>query len=402
MKKVLSALGLIVVLGAVGFSALTWPWPKLALTALMGPPQVAADITTMREPIEKVAGDYRPLPVGNRPDLDFSEAVGINQKYSGYSLLIWQGGELIFEQYFDGGGKDTRAESASMHKSVMSTLMGAAIADGAVTSVEDPIGKYIPEWANDPRGKISVRNVLNMATGLAPLSMEGGILSPNSRFGFGLFMRSLTLGRPLVTEPGTVFDYRNPNSQLGGMIIEAATKRRYAEYLSEKVWKPLGAKDAYVWLDKAGGMPRTASTLMARSEDWLRVGIMLKDGGQFEGRQIVPAEWVEQMIAPSATNANYGLHVWRASPYIEKRYYNAAKEGTFVPAAEQWLDPEIFFFDGFGGQRVYVSRAENLVIMRQGKPRPDWDDSALPNAVIKVLRAAKPQEALPVAPPVKK
>jgi hypothetical protein len=63
-----------------------------------------------------------------------------------------------------------------------------------------------------------------------------------------------------------------------------------------------------------------------------------------------------------------------------------------VPAAEPWLDPDIFFFDGFGGQRVYVSRAENLVIMRQGKPRPDWDDSALPNSVIKVLRAAKPQD----------
>jgi CubicO group peptidase (beta-lactamase class C family) len=401
MKKTLGVLGLVVLLGVGGFSALTWPWPKLALTALMGPPQVAADVTTLREPIEKVAGDYRPIPVGNRPELDFSEAVAINQKFSGYSLLIWQGGELIFEQYFDGGAKDTRAESASMHKSVMSTLMGAAIADGAVSSVDDPIGKYIPEWANDPRGKITVRNVLNMATGLAPLSMEGGILSANSRFSFGLFMRALTLSRPLVTEPGTVFDYRNPNSQLGGMIIEAATKRRYADYLSEKIWKPLGAKDAYVWLDKAGGMPRTASTLMARSEDWLRVGIMLKDGGQFEGRQVVPTEWVEQMIAPSTTNPNYGLQVWRASPYVDKRYYNAAMEGTFVPATEPWLDPDIFFFDGFGGQRVYVSRAENLVIMRQGAPRIDWDDSALPNAVIKVLRAAKLPGALPTAPETK-
>jgi CubicO group peptidase (beta-lactamase class C family) len=391
MKKALGVIFLVIVLGIGGFVAMTWPWPKLAFNAAYGPPPGSPpDVTTLREPIEKVPGDYRPLPVGSRPDLDFSEAVAINEKYDGYSLMIWQANEVIFEKYFAGGSPDTRAESASMHKSVMSTLMGVAIADGLVGSLEDPIGKYIPEWKDDPRGKMTIHNVLNMATGLAPLSMEGGVLSANSRFQQGLFMRSLTLSRAQVAEPGTVFDYRNQNSQLGGMIIEAATKRRYADYLSEKIWKPIGAKDAYVWLDKAGGMPRTSGTLMARTEDWMRIGILLKDGGQFEGRQVVPTEWVEKMIAPSATNPNYGLQVWRASPYVKQRWYNATKQGASVPAAEEWVDPDIFFFDGFGGQRVYVSRAENLVIVRQGKARPDWDDSALPNAVIRVLRAAKP------------
>ena len=399
MKKALGAMGLVLILGIGGFALLTWPWPKLAFNAAYGPPPSSPpDVTALREPIEEVAGDYRPLPVGNRPELDFSEAIALNEKFDGYSLMIWQGGEVILDKYFAGGSADARAESASMHKSVMSTLMGAAIADGLVGNLEDPIGKYIPEWANDPRGKITIHNVLNMATGLAPLSMDGGVLSANSRFQQGLFMRQLTLSRPLIAEPGTVFDYRNPNSQLGGMIIEAATKRRYADYLSEKIWKPIGAKDAYVWLDKAGGMPRTAGTLMARTEDWMRVGILLKDGGQFDGKQVVPTAWVELMIAASTPNPNYGLQVWRANPYIKQRFYNVAKQGASVPAAEEWIDPDIFFFDGFGGQRVYISRAENLVIVRQGKARIDWDDSSLPNAVIRVLRAAKPQEPLPSAP----
>jgi len=390
MKKFLAAVAAVIVIAAGGFTVTTWPWPKLALRAATGPQPTPPDAVPIREPLETVAGDYRPLPRADagRARPDFAAAEAVNQTYDGWSLMIWQGGAVVYESFSNGGGPEARPEPASMHKSVMATLMGAAIADGAVTSVDDPVGRYIPEWKDDPRGAITVRNVLNMATGLAPLSSRGGVLSANMRFTLGLFMRELTLSRPQVTPPGTVFDYRNPNSQMGGIIIEAATKRRYADYLSEKIWKPIGAKDAYVWLDRPGGLARTANALYARTEDWLRVGILLKDKGRFDGRQVVPEAWVEAMIAPSAVNPNYGFQVWRADPYVKERWYNAAKEGAMVPAAEPWADPGIFFFDGFGGQRVYVSRAYDLVIARLGKPRIDWDDSALPNAVIAALRAA--------------
>jgi CubicO group peptidase (beta-lactamase class C family) len=393
MKKLLGVIAAVLVISASLFVAATWPWPKLAFETSFGPPPaMSPNMVETRTPLEKVAGDHRPLPVGSRPDVDFSAAVAVNEKYQGYSLLIWQGGELIFEKYFNGGGPDTRAESASMHKSVMATLMGVVVDERLVKGVDDSVSDYLPEWKNDPRGKITIRNTLQMATGLEPPDTKGGLLSVESRFRLGLFFRQATLDRKLINEPGAVFDYRNPNSQMAGMIIEAAAKRRYADYLSEKIWKPLGAKDAFVWLDKPVGMPRTSGSLFARIEDWLRMGVMLKDGGEFEGRRIVSSEWVEQMIAPSPSNPNYGFQVWRASPYVEKRWYDAAKKGMAVPAAQPWADPDIFFFDGFGGQRVYVSRAENLVIARQGPARLDWDDSELPNAVIAALRAAKPAD----------
>ncbi|MDX2144512.1 MAG: serine hydrolase [Rhodospirillaceae bacterium] len=391
MKKILGIIGLAVLVGGGGFAAWTWPYPKLLANSLSGPPVSVPDAAATREPLETVAGDYRPLPRAENQAFDFSAAEAINQKYDGYSLLIWHNGAVIFERYYNGGDSESRTEPASMHKSVMASLMGVAIAEGHVKGLDEPVAPTIPEWANDPRGQITVRNVLNMATGLEPLSPAGGPLSPNARFSQGLFMRGLTLGRKLIHPPGSVFDYRNPNSQMGGLIIEAATQRRYADYLSEKIWKPLGAKDAYVWLDKPGGTARTANALLARAEDWLRVGIMLKDKGEFEGKRILPAAWVDEMTAPSARNPNYGLQVWRASPYVKERWYNEAKVGAAVPAAEPWADPEIFFFDGFGGQRVYVSRAHDLVIARLGKPRMDWDDSALPNAVIAALEKAKTQ-----------
>ena len=232
MKQVLAIIGIVFVLGVGGFVATTWPWAKLAFQGATSAPVSLPDAVATRDALEKVAGDYRALPrvEATQPGLDFSAAEALNQKFDGYSLMIWHKGAVIFEKYYAGGTADSHTEPASMHKSVMSSLMGVAIADGLVGSIDDPIGKYLPEWKDDPRGKITIHNVLNMATGLAPLSTDGGVLSPNSRFQMGLFMRSLALSRSAVAEPGTVFDYRNPNSQLGGMIIEAATKRRYADY----------------------------------------------------------------------------------------------------------------------------------------------------------------------------
>jgi CubicO group peptidase (beta-lactamase class C family) len=346
------------------------------------------DAASFREPLELVKGDYRPLPRA-ATKADFTAAAAVNEKYDPYSLLIWHKGGVVFEKYWNGTGPDTRAESASMHKSVMVNVVGTVIADGKIKSVDDPVGKYIPEWKNDPRGKTTLRQTLSMATGLSPLSSDGGAQSDNAKFMQGINMRELTLSRTLIAEPGKVFDYRNQNSQLAGYILEAATRKRYAELLSNKIWAPMHAADAYVWLDKPGGMARTSGSLFARPEDWLRFGVVLKDKGTFDGKRIIPAAWIDEITKPSTAYAAYGMQIWRATPYETKRYYDAEKKGTFVPAAEPWADPEIFFFDGFGGQRVYISRKHDLVVMRSGRARPDWDDTALPNAVIKALDAAQ-------------
>ncbi|MBL8629484.1 MAG: serine hydrolase [Rhodospirillaceae bacterium] len=346
------------------------------------------DAPSFRTPLDLVKGDYKPLPRGTST-ADFSAAEAINAKYDAYSLLIWHKGAVVLEKYWNNTGPDTRAESASMHKSVMVTLLGTAIANKSIGSVDDSVGKYIPEWKSDPRGKTTIRQTLSMATGLSPLSTDGGPQSENARFAAGIEMRALTLGRTQLVAPGTVFDYRNQNSQLAGYIIEAATKKRYAELLSQKIWAPIGAQDAYVWLDKENGMARTSGSLFARPEDWLRFGVMLKDGGVFAGKRIVPAAWIDEITKPSAANPSYGMQIWRATPFEKERYYNAIKQGAMVPSAEPWADPDIFFFDGFGGQRVYISRKYDLVIARLGRARPDWDDTALPNAVISAITAAR-------------
>lgn len=380
-----------VVVAAAAFLAWQWPFTTNLIRTLTTPPgsQVDPDTSKIYPALEKVAGDPQALP-GDGPTEDrerFADAIKYAEDMKSYSFLIWQHGKLLTERYKNGGHVATRTESASMHKSVMAMVVGHALADGKLGSLEDPVGKYLPEWANDERGKITLRQMLNMATGLTTTSAAGGVLSETSRFQMGLFPESILLSRQLQRPPGTMFEYLNVNSNTMGLILSRVLGERYADYLSRKIWQPLGADDAYVWPDRPGGLVKTASSLLAAPRDWLRLGIMLAGDGVIDGRQVLPPGWVKQMITPSPRNPNYGLQIWLGSPHVAKRYYNESQTGAMVPAAEPFLAEDMFFFDGFGGQRVYVSQSYNLVIVRTGPTRLDWDDSAVPNMVVKRLRA---------------
>lgn len=380
-----------VVLVVAAFLAWQWPFTVNLVRTLTTPPgsPVNPDASQVYPALERVVGDPERLP-GDGPTEDrerFADAIKYAEDMKSYSFLIWHNGKLLTERYMNGGDVATRAESASMHKSVMSMVVGHALADGKIGSLEDPIGKYIPEWADDDRGKITVRQVMNMATGLTTTSAAGGVLSETSRFALGLFPESILLSRKLQRPPGAAFEYLNVNSNTMGLILSRVLGMRYADYLSQKIWKPLGADDAYVWPDRPGGLVKTASSLLAAPRDWLRLGIMLAGDGVFDGRQVLPPGWVKQMTTPSPHNPNYGLQIWIASPHSPKRYYNETQTGAMVPAAEPFIAADTFFFDGFGGQRVYVSQSEQLVIVRTGPARLDWDDAAVPNMVVKALRA---------------
>jgi CubicO group peptidase (beta-lactamase class C family) len=383
----------VVILVVAAFFAWQWPFTTNLVRTLTTPPGSPVNPNTAKvyPALEKVAGASKRLP-GDGPTEDrtrFADAIKYAEDMKSYSFLIWRDGELLVERYMNGGTVSTRTESASMHKSVMAMVVGHALADGKLGSLEDPVGKYIDEWEDDERGKITLRQVLNMATGLTTTSAAGGVLSETSRFQMGLFPESILLSRKLQRPPGTVFEYLNVNSNTMGLILSRVLGMRYADYLSLKIWKPLGADDAFVWPDRPGGLVKTSGSLLAAPRDWLRLGIMLEGDGVFDDRQVLPQGWVQQMITPSPRNPNYGLQIWLGSPHVAKRYYNESQSGAMVPAAEPFLAEDTFFFDGFGGQRVYVVPSENLVIVRTGPARLDWDDSAVPNMVVKTLRAER-------------
>jgi len=341
-------------------------------------------------PVERVAGGAAiPLPRHRSAclsDAAMAPALAEIQRVKSYSFMVWRDGAVEFEYYAPGFGPDTRAEPASMHKSVLALLLGQALADGFIPSLQTPVSRWLKEWAgDDPRGAITVEQMLQMASGLSPLPFDLKPGSAYSRALYGADSLASPLATALVDTPGSRFNYASGVSQLLGLIVERATGQRYADYLSKRLWQPLGAAGAYVALDHPGGRARTSSALFARPEDWLRLGLLFVQRGQVDGREVIAPAWLDAMAAPSAANPNYGYQLWRASPHAPQRAYNSVTPGT-VPAREPFLASDMLYFDGAGAQRVYVSPMEKLVIVRLGPAAFDWDDSRVPNLVTAAAR----------------
>ena len=342
---------------------------------------------TRLQPLATIAGNESD---SDTPSLDeektFEGAIAYAKAMDSFALLISHKGELLVEKYFGEFDKSLRPESASMHKSVVGLLIAAALSDGLIDEVDTPIKNYTPEWRDDPRGDIRLLDLLTMSSGLENLSFIGGPSSPAMRYVVeGENARATTLGLTLGTEPGSKFQYSNAVTQLLVIVLEAATGKPYHEYLSERLWRPIGALDAYVWLNEADGFARGYTTLLARARDWLKVGQLIKNKGRVNGEQIIDENILSNATAPSRLNSNYGWQIWRGGEYQKKRYYNTEKTGIAVSTSAPYLVDDLLFFDGFGGQRVYISRKKDLVIIRLGEVRFDWDDSVIPNLVIEAL-----------------
>jgi CubicO group peptidase (beta-lactamase class C family) len=122
-----------------------------------------------------------------------------------------------------------------------------------------------------------------------------------------------------------------------------------------------------------------------RARDWLRVGILIDHKGQFDDAQVLPAAWIKAVTTPSALNPNYGLQVWIGSPWVRYRAYGP-RNPIKMSHAEPYLALDLVYFDGFGGERVYVVPSLDLVIVRIGEASLAFDDSIIPNAIIAGLR----------------
>lgn len=346
---------------------------------------------------EVVRGDFR----GEYPHRDpaqlgiTSKAIAAAETYAekteSASLLIWRAGAIEYERYWGGRGPDDVSETYSMAKSVTGLAVGCAVASGSIESVDDAVARYIAEWRGTAYESVTVRELLQMTSGLHHerfnYSRDQKRDSRVLQTFLGPDIEKAALIFPLEKVPGATFNYNSINTQILLAVIERATGRRYAEYVSSCLWQPLGAKDARVWLDRPGGTPRAYSYFVARPRDWLRLGVMLASHGRVDDRQILPATWIDAATAPSAKNSNYGYHLWLGAPQSGKRIYNANTEIGALHSGP-YLTNDVLFFDGGGGHRVYVVPSRQLVIVRTGRTnRPDWDDSILPNLILEGMGA---------------
>jgi CubicO group peptidase (beta-lactamase class C family) len=381
LKRLLQLI-LILIIGVLGYmyatdATLATRVIKLAVLDESGPTQ----------PI--TGGGYTPLPSASPQSTGISQPVlddilAYGETTHSHALLIYHRDKLILEHYYPGYDAATISSSASMHKSVLALLIGLAIEQGAIASVNEPAATYITEWANDERSKITIKQLLQQTSGIDFPSFGLNPTGSFFKFFLGDDVTAITLSQPLLAEPGMQFDYTSVGPETLGILLERATGQKYADYLEANLWQKLGVDDASVQLDREGGMARTFCCLNATARSWLKIGLLHLYKGRLNGAQIVPTDWMLDVVKPGVHEPNYGYLTWLGTEYKEQQRYNRKGAESVYHSAPYVMD-DLIYFDGFGGQRVYIIPSEELVIVRTGDVSLDWDDAYVPNTIMSGL-----------------
>lgn len=352
---------LVTVLAAYGWARLSVDRSAVARALIWGD----ADIDDQfRFPSRLIpAGeDVSPLPAGAEIDLRTPPAANGGLKFDDFlranatrGFLVVHEDQLVYERYFGGSDRQTLETSFSVAKSFVSTLVGIAIDEGVIGSIEDPVTDYVPELAaRDPRfERITIRDLLSMSSGLR--YWETDLPWPwadDTYTYYGADLREVALEQTEVeTAPGQEWLYNNYNPLLLGLVLERAAGMSVSEYMSTRLWQPLGAERDATWsLDSEDSrFEKMESGLNATAADYARFGLLLLHGGEWNGTRIVSEKWVRAATAADTTTDPAGHY----------QYY-------------WWIDaerPGRFHALGNLGHYIYVAPDANTVIVRTGS---DW------------------------------
>jgi CubicO group peptidase (beta-lactamase class C family) len=310
-------------------------------------------------------------------------AIDYGASTSSHALIVYRNNNVELEHYYPGHDENSLTPTQSMHKSVLAMLIGIAIDQGYIPSVDTTAATWLNEWANDARSRITIRQMLQQTSGINFDSFSLNITNGFFQMMMGDNIKPVVLNNDVLFPPDTEFDYNSVNPEALGILLERATGKRYSQYLSNALWQHIGTPAATVVLDsEEHGMARTFCCLQATARSWLHLGVLHLQEGQFNGKQIIPADWIRAIQTPGNIQPNYGYLTWLGSEWQEHRYYNH-KTSTSVYHSEPFINKDIIYFDGMGGQRVYIIPSVNMVIVRTGAISMDWDDSALPNTLVR-------------------
>jgi len=278
-------------------------------------------------------------------------------------LLILKNGKIVLERYELGNTESTRWMSMSIAKSISSTLVGVAIHDGYIRSIDDPITTYLPTLIGSAYEGVTVRNLLQMASGVRwdetytqPGSDRRRMLQAQIDGRPGSILQLMSK-LPRAAAPGTVWNYSTGETSVVGELIHAAVKKPVAQYLSERIWSNFGMEsDATWWLESQNGQEISGSGLSAVLRDYARFGLFVLNGGVIDGKAIVPENWFADAGSSKligGKKVNYGYMWW-----IPDASANPVHEGALLA-------------EGIFGQYLYINPRESVVVaVWSARPKP--------------------------------
>ena len=288
-------------------------------------------------------------------------------------LIAIKDGKIIFERYGLGRTPAERWTSFSVAKSVTSTLIGAAIKDGKIKSLDEPVTRYIPQLAGGVYEGVTIRQLITMTSGV---KWNEDYADPNSDVAkVGLtpmkdgvnpvvaYMRGL----PREAPPGEKFVYKTGETDLAGILLSNAVGEPMSAYFSEKIWAPFGMEQDAAWIEDTAGHERGGCCLSMTLRDYARFGLFMLEGGKAGGRQVLPAGWIEDATRAHVKTPPYG-YFW-------------------------WLVPNAYQAEGIFGQVIAVYPKDHLVVAmnsawKDADPDANWEaEHALVKAVDVASRA---------------
>ncbi len=310
----------------------------------------------------------RPLPQSSAPfrftDAHRNDSIGkvsltildsLIQANNSVAFLIIRNDSILFEKYYQGYEESSTVASFSAAKSYTSALVGAALADGLIKSVDEKIITYLPELKSKKDfDKITIKHLLQMTSGIKANESYYNPFGQAAHIYYGRNLRSYIKRLKVDYEPGTKFAYRSINTQLLGLIVERASGKQLTTYLNERLWSKLQPEYEASWsIDrKKDGLEKAFCCLNAKARDFAKFGRLYLKKGNWNGEQVLPAQWIEESTTPekSAGGASYYKYQW----WMTRRGYEA---------------------NGLHGQYIFVCPEKNLIVVRLGKREGDisWE-----------------------------
>lgn len=277
------------------------------------------------------------------------------QKNKTVAFLIIRRDTIIYERYFRKYGPDKVVPSFSMAKSVTSALIGCAIADGLIRSIDDKVEDYLPELKGRPLEGVTIRHVLQMTSGIRFNESYINPFGDAAKYYYGRHLRRYVAHMKPAKAPGTSFEYHSGNTQLLGVILDRVLKgKTITAYLQEKIWTPLRMEYPASWsIDKRkNGMEKTFCGINATARDFAKFGRLYLKNGNWEGKQLVPEAWVK---ASTVSDRSVG-----GVSFYQYQWWIPSKKGDFMA-------------EGILGQFIYVDPKSETIIVRLGVNEGDVD-----------------------------
>jgi CubicO group peptidase (beta-lactamase class C family) len=296
------------------------------------------------------------------------------ESYETVSFVVIKNDTVHFEKHWEGQNDSSLINSFSMAKSITAMLVGCALKDGLIKSVDDPIAIYIDEFKLGDLKKITIKNLLTMSSGLGFKEDYSSMFSWPAEAYYGPDVNALTIAQAkLETEPGKTWFYKGGDTQLLGIILKKVTGKNVAQYASEKLWKPMGAEQPAFWSLDEQGMEKVSCCWYSNAKDFARIAKLMMNYGKWNGLQIIDSAYVVDAITPAILLDSKG---------------NKSKQYGY----QWWLmnhkGHQVFYARGIRGQYIFAIPDTKTIVVRLGHKRAKKDGDELPEDIFVYLEAA--------------